>query len=176
MGEGRKKESDILLVLTAEERKAAQDFVERRVHTLDVRELPQIQDLVTAVRQQIQRIQSSKDRYQGASDRYSGLMAKLCDSALSGLAGLVETCNRATGTKERELKEMRRAHATGQAKGESAAQGETAGAAEEELEAFVLPLSEEEEQHALDYIQERVKALNLPDLTGFRGGCQQLIR
>ena len=167
-----KKNADMLLTLTPEEREDAREFIERRLSTLEVTQLPQLQDLVRTAKQQIRFIQSGKDRYQTASSRFGKVMAKLYDFALSGLTHLITEGNRTVTAKQRDLKEMQRAHAAGKDQEESDAEGEERIG---EIEAFHHPCSAEEEEHALNYIKERVQELRISDLRHFRDASNEII-
>ena len=166
------KKSSILLVLTPEERNAAQTFVTRRLQAVDFAQLPQLPALVAALVNQIRHVQKGKDRFRGSSDRAGQIMAKLHDSALSGLAELLSECKRVIAAKTRELKEMKREQ-TDQKSGEGA-NGEAVESAAE-VDAFLVPCPEEEEEQALGYIRDQVQKMHPSDIDKFRVACNELI-
>ena len=167
------KTSDLLLILKPEEKEAAQKFIERRLRTLDAAQLTQLQILSNAARQQIRRLQAGKERYRAVPNRAGQVMVKLYDSALSGLIRLVAECSRTTAAKQREQREKQQVRAAQQEDPEGIdAKGE---GPDEETADFLLPCSAEEEAHALDFIREKAKKIDVSDLGRFRDAYQELV-
>ncbi len=157
-----KKLENMLLILSSEEQKEAEAYIPDRLRSLDVRRIPDLQTLAKNARQEIVRVNAVKERLKVKSDRSAKVMIKVSDSALSGLANLIAECNRASTSKQRELKEMQRAANKG-SDGESL-----------EVEGILRP-SPEEEASAARYINEKIMELSLADLGSFRDACQGLL-
>ncbi len=166
------KTANVLLILTPEEQQAVQDFIGRRLQTLDPDLLTHLQALTQIARQQIQRLQIGRNQYSSSSSRSAQIMAKLHDATVSGLSRLITEGQRTASAKARELKA--REEASRQSSGEEA-DGEGAEGQDQKLDDLLLPCTPEEEGYASSYIEEQVTGLRLPELKLFRDACHDLL-
>ena len=164
------KASDALLILSPEEREAAQAYIAKRLRTLDGDQAAQVQELIQCTKSQVHRLQADRERLRSGTTTAAQIMQKLTGAALSGLLNLVAECNRA-------------AHAASGGGGGAPATEETEGAAEqeadgevdEELALFLLNGTPDEEEHAAAHIKERMDNLGLKELELFRDACRELL-
>ncbi len=166
-----RKPADALLILTPEERSAAQKFVEQRLRNLDAGQFAQLQALILMARQQIRRLQVEKENYRSNPSHPSQVMVKLYDSALSGLANLVLESNRASGAKQQKIKNLERENTSNQ----EGVGKEDKKSAREEIEALLLPCTSEEEEHATSYVRQKLNDLQAPELKRCRIVCRELL-
>ena len=163
-----RKPSDLLLAVNPKERQDAQAFVDDRLKNLDVKLLPRLQELAQASRAQMAYLQRERERMGAPGDPAARAVAKLYEASLSGMADIVTLCMRTVRLKVQELKEMKRQLVT------------PAGAADsppnqEEVDAFLIPCSPDEEADALRSLTDRVEELDAGALKELRETCQVLI-
>jgi hypothetical protein len=156
------KTSEVLLILSPEERNAAQKFVEQRIRTFDAEQATQIEELSRLTAQQIRRLQVDKRRIHSTSRQAAKITLKLYDVALSGLAYILSECKKSITHIERDL-------SNGQEESSDAPRPA------EETENLALKTTLDEEDVALDYIRQRMEDLRASDLRVFRETCQHLI-
>lgn len=170
MSEPVKKPSDLLVVVNPKERQEALVYIEDRLKTLHVRSLPRLQELVESARAHLAGLQQLRDRLAGGSSPAARVHQKLHDAAMSGTASIVSHCNRAVAAKVRQLKEMKRELVT-----QSGGSAVVAGPTNEEIDAFLVACTEEEEAHALEVITKSAEELEVEELRRLRDACQKLI-
>ena len=88
---------EILLILTQEERDAAEEFVQRRMKLLGPDRISDIQDLGSSARSSLEQIRDIRGRL-NLSSKAGKLLARIFDTALGGYAQLVQDCNLAAST------------------------------------------------------------------------------
>ncbi len=165
------KTAQVLLVLSPEERAAAEEFVQKRLQTISAEHAPGLETLSKSASAHIRRLKVGKERYRRHPSRASQVMVKLYDAAISGMTRLAADCRGAGGT-------TRIADPGSQKPGPQ--DGDTAQAAEAEgtdalAEELVIVATAEEESGAAKHIQKRIEELSLTDLKSFRDACQGLL-
>ena len=155
------KTTDVLLMLTSEERENAQGFIRRRLKTLDTEQLAELQALTQMSKQFVRRWQLEKGQYTRASSRAAKLMVKLHDAALADIQGLIKelnlVINELNNKVQKQLKE------SGNETNE-----------EQDIAEIVITCEEEEIQYAAEYIQGKIGDLRASDLKVFRDSCQEV--
>jgi len=178
------KVSDSLLILSPEEREAAQKYIGQRLRSLDADQASQIQELIQCAKRQAQHLQADRERLRSGTTTAAKIMQKLTVAALSGLSSLVAECNRAVhvaaGVKTGPV-----GGATEPAGGTTGPAGGMAGAAEdatvsgaetetdEALAVFLLNSTPDEDAHAASHIEGRLDGLDLNGLELFRDACRE---
>lgn len=156
------KNKDMLLILSAEERTAAKNFIARRLKTLDKDQLPQLQVLSQLSKQIVRRTQIDKSQYARNPSRAGQLLVKLHDAALVDLQALIKDVEQTTYTLHQKSE---KAGKTGQDAVE-----------DQKAEDLVIMCDEEEVGHASDVLKERLEKLRVPELKIFRDSCQEVLR
>jgi hypothetical protein len=174
VSEREKKPSDLLVIVNPQERQAAQGFIDDRLKALHVTELPRLQELVQVGRAHLNGLQRMKDKLGEGGGPAARVLTKLFDAAMTGTASVVSECNRAAAANVRLLKEMKRELA-GQSEDGVPKQTDDGGPTNEEIDAFLIPCTDEEEAHALQELTDRAKALESGDLRRLRDACQELV-
>jgi hypothetical protein len=155
------KTSEMLLILTPEEKSAAQKFVEQRIRTFDAEHVDQIQELAKLSAHQIRRLQVDKRRIHSASRQAAKITMKLYDVALSGLSFIIGECKKSEARIEHSVS--------------GPAEDSTPEDSAEEAKKLALKTTLEEEDLALDYIKQSMEKLRVSDLRVFREACQHLL-
>ncbi len=163
-----------LLFLSPEEKKRAQEYVARRLHLLDVEGLHALGRLMTATKRVMGVVETGRARFKGAPNAYAKVMGRVYDEALIGYAQVLQQSNRTYAAKERELKDIQRARASGST-GETDVARMEEQQLPDELRALLLRPTEGEEAVALDHIQKQVQEMPFEDLTFFRDSTQRLL-
>lgn len=160
------KTANVLLVLSAEERDAAQKFVQQRLKTLDSGSVDNVQSLIQMSRHQIRQLEKNKAVYARSFNRAGMIMVKLHDAALSGLNHLIQESSSAAVTIKQE---------TGAETGDSTPGSLPSDDEAKEIEAFLLPCALEDEEHATEYMKDKIQSIEIADLKRFRDASQELL-
>jgi len=155
------KASEVLIILSPEEKRAAQEFVVQRIRTFDSAQLSKIQELAKLSTHQVRRLQIDRQRYRGSSIKATRITMKLYEVAMSGLTFLISECNQCLKSNARKIKNA------------DGAPGEPGDA--KSNEGLILTTTQDEEDRALEYIQKKVEGLRVPDLRVFRDACLYLL-
>lgn len=162
-----------LLFLSSEEKKKAQDFISQRLGAMGAEDLEAITCLILDARKAMSQVEAGRARFRGATNNYAKIMARLYDESLVGFAQLLQWSNRAQTAKEREAKNAQRSgFASEAAEARSSLEGQLSC---EDRRAFLLEPTEEEENDALAFIQQRVQEIEFNELSVFRDSTQQLL-
>jgi hypothetical protein len=165
------KASDALLILSPEEREAAQAYIAKRLRSLDGDQAAQVQELIQCTKSQVHRLQADRERLRSGTTTAAQIMQKLTGAALSGLLNLVAECNRAAHAASAGGAGVGPAAGTA----EGAAEQEADGDVDEELASFLFNGTPDEEEHAAAHIKERMDNLGLKELELFRDACRELL-
>jgi transcriptional regulator with XRE-family HTH domain len=163
-----------LLFLNPEDRKKAQEYIAKRLGVLDPEELPLLGRLITDTKRTMSQVEAGRARFRGVANAYAKVVGRLYDESLVGFAQLLQVCNRTYASKERELKSLKRAEVASQ-DGRTEVAPLEERMSPEERQILLLEPTEEEEAAALDFIDKRVQAMEIPDLMAFREAIQRLI-
>lgn len=155
------KNTDILLILSAEERATAKTFIARRLKTLDKDQLSQLQVLSQLSKQIVRRIQMDKSQYARNASRAGQLLAKLHDAALVDLQAMVKDIDQTAYTLHQKAEEDNK--------------GDEEKESDQEIEDLIVVCDDEEVAHAAGVLKDRVDKLRVPELKIFRDTCQEML-
>ena len=159
------KTANILLILSAEERQETEKFITRCLKTLDPERVADLQSLTQLGKQQVRRLQLDKSHHARSTNRTSQLMAKLHDTALAGMNGLIKETNQAgINIQQKMLKKQK-----------DKANGSESDAETQKLDELILTVDPDEMRHAADFVQDKLADLRVPELKVFRDACQEML-
>lgn len=153
-------QKNVLLTLTAEEKKEIQKFFERRLKTLDNDHLTDLQRLSQMSKQYVQRLQMDKMQFARSTSRAGQIMAKLHDIALIDFQHMIKALDQAVYQINVKTQKQN--------------QGELSDE-DQKAEALVLTCTEDELKQATNYLNEQIEKLRVPELKVFRDTCQIIL-
>ena len=156
------QKKNVLLILTADEKKEARNFLKRRLKTLDAEQASQVQMLSQMARQITRRLQMSRSQYMRSNTRAGKLFTKLHDAALADLQSLIADMDQTTERLQQK------------AAPEQSAQGAKTEQ-DQKVDDLIVTCDEDELAHAADMINGKLEELRLPELKSFRDACQEIL-
>ena len=165
------KTAEVFLVLSPEERTAAEEFVQKRLQTISSAHASGLEALNKSTTSHLRRLIMQKERYRRHPSRASQVMVKLYDAAITGMMNL------AAGTRGAGAAVQAAGPGSSEAGSQAGDGSEATGAqgADAVPEELLVQATEEEESGATKHIQSRMEELGLQDLRAFRDACQGLL-
>ena len=158
------KPKNVLLTLNSEERENCQSFIRRRLKTLDIEHLGELQALSQKAKQFIRRWQLEKGQYTRSPSRSGKLMVKLHEIALADMQSLIKEIDQTSY----EL------NSKAQRDGKDGKDGKKSDS-DQKADDLIVNWDDEELEHAAEFIKEKTTKLRAPDLKIFRDSCQEII-
>lgn len=153
------KTQDLLLILSSEERDAAEDFIQRKLKLLDAEALPQLELIGSSARTILEQIGRDSAKF-NTSSKTGKVLAKIYRSAQEGLAHLIRECNLAASQKQRESGD------------EASAEGADD---QEELDKLRVAVDEEDEEYALSVIESSIADMNTQQIRELRDSTEEIL-
>ena len=153
------KTEDLLLILSPEERDAAEEFVQRRLKLLDASSLPELEQIGKTARVALEQVGQDIDRLDSSS-KTGKLMIRIYQSAQQGLAHLIRSCGLAAS----------------QMKKEAPPPSEEATIDEEaDLDELIIEIDPEDEEYALSMIESSITDLDTARIRELRNATEELL-
>jgi hypothetical protein len=152
------KTQELLLILTNEEREAAENFIQRKLKFLDSDALTDLELVGSTARSVLSQTQQDAGRFDTTS-RAGKVLARIYANAQEGLAHLIRECNLAVSQKKREIPET----------------GEEAEGKSADLEGLTIQVDEEEEDHAWSVIESSIAEMDTPQIRELRDATEELL-
>ena len=156
---------EILLILTQEERDAAEEFVQRRMKLLGPERISDIQDLGSSARSSLKQIRDIRGRL-NLSSKAGKLLARIFDTALGGYAQLVQDCNLAASP-------LQKADAPKPSEGEASEEDGDSTSPLGDLGIETTPI---DERNALDILESTLAELDVLAVKDVRDACETLLK
>ncbi len=160
-----KNPQELLLILSQEEREAAEDFLRRRLKFLGPDKVPDIEKLAGSARSSLEQVRETRNRL-NPSSKAGKLMTRIYDSALTGYALLVKECNLTVSN-------LQKAEPSEAPDGDTKDGEVIAGSPLGNLE---IEASPEDEQRALDIVSSTLEELDLATTKTLRDACESLLK
>lgn len=153
------KTEDLLLILSPEERDAAEEFVQRRLMLLDADSLPQLELIGKTARDTLEKVGHDIDRIDSSS-KTGKFLIRIYQSAQQGLAHLVRQCGLTAA----------------QMKKEAPIPSEEATSAEPlDADKLQIEIDSEDEEYALTVIDSAIADLDASKIRELRNATEELL-
>ena len=154
------KTQELLLILSNEERDAAEEFILRQLKLLDVESLPRLELVGASARAVLEQIRQGSSKLDSSS-RAGKMFARIYSSALEGFAHLIRECNLTTSQKRKEV---------------PAADGEgESDDGESGLGGLEVEIEQENEEHALSVIETSIAQMDTAEIRELRDATEELL-
>ena len=158
------KSNNVLLMLNAEEKESAQNFIKLRLKTLDTEHLSELTALSQMAKVFIRRWQLEKGQYTRSPSRSSKLLVKLHELALADMQNLIKELEQKIYALNNKIQEASK-------DSKDTAQSDD----EQKAEELIVSYEAEELEHASEFIKEKMTKLRIPEIKVFRDSCQEII-
>lgn len=153
------KPQDLLLILSSEERDAAEEFIQRRLKILDSDSMTDLEAVSTVARGVLDMVGKNSARLDPRS-RTGQMMAKIYRNAQEGLAHLIRECNLAISKKQKDT---------------DAAEGNNEGDEAPDLDGLMVEADSEDEEYALSMIESAISDMETAQIRELRDSTEELL-
>jgi hypothetical protein len=158
------KTQELLLILSSEERDAAEEFINRKLKLMDSEQVQDLELVALAARNPLEKIRQNSTKFDGSS-RAGKMMVQIYNSALSGLAQLIKDFNRFSSAEEQE-----------KGKPTSGAGKQEEGEGRASVGNLEIEIKLEDEEYAMTVIESSIVDMPTSEIRELRDASEELLR
>ena len=154
------KTQELLLILSAEERDAAENFIRRKLNLLDADSLTELEGVEASGRAVLEQIRKNSSKI-NARSRAGKMLTRIYSSALEGFENLIRECDRAISQKKKDISPK--------------SVDEESNDLEPVLDKLMIEINSEDEEHAGSVIDTAIAEMDLVQMRELRDSAEELL-